>query len=171
MEALFHYALRPVVDIEPLLAFYRDKLKMDCKLVTVNGDEKQLYVDFFGHNLAFAENKKHEVKTAKYSADELQRMRKENFVPDTHFGVFFQDNGYSQFKEIIRTVESSGIKYLVHPTVCEQGTSSEQAFFFIQDPELNIIEIRALTKQFDLNNVENNLQNDKTKRNVLFSPS
>ncbi len=156
----FHLALN-VSDIKKTAHFYRNVLGLECKEILVNGKQRQLYVDFFGHNLAFDEKHKY-LKVAKhYSKQEIASMLQNRVVPDMHFGTV--GLSYNEFSNLTKRIEDKHVPYLIMPTICDRGKSCEQLFAFIQDPEGYIIELRALKQTYTLNQIENWVQQDKGK--------
>jgi len=124
-----HLAI-PAGDLEKAKSFYCGVL--GC--TTGNYEEgRWVDIDFWGNELTLHE-----------SEERLPNVRHEvdmGAVPVPHFGAHLSQDDFQALKD---RIVSAGLHYLDEPYIRFKGTEYEQETFFIQDPNGNVLEMKAM---------------------------
>ncbi|NNF67552.1 MAG: VOC family protein [Gammaproteobacteria bacterium] len=123
----FHLAF-PVDNLDKARAFYQGLL--GCKV----GRESERWIDFnfFGHQIT--------AHLAEQDRDAVSNDVDGEAVPVRHFGVILE---MEDWKSLAAQLESSGISFLIAPTIRFAGQTGEQATMFFCDPSGNALEFKA----------------------------
>ena len=128
MSNSFHLAL-PAGDIEVAEKFYTKVL--GCK--TGNREKgKWVDIDFWGNELTLHQTKM-KLPRERHAVDMGN-------VPVPHFGVHLKKDVFERIK---LNLKSQNISYIDKPYTRFQGTKFEQNTFFIEDPNGNVLELKA----------------------------
>lgn len=131
----FHLAF-PVHSIDAARDFYGGKL--GCP----EGRSAKTWVDYslYGHQIVC-----HHV--VGYKAASSANAVDGDAVPVPHFGLALS---VSQFHELARRVQDSGITFIIEPHLRFEGQPGEQYTMFFQDASGNSLEFKAMTKPENL---------------------
>jgi extradiol dioxygenase family protein len=126
----FHLAI-PVDDLEQARSFYVEIL--GCGVG--RSDEQWMDFDFQGHQLVC-----HLDQRKARSADALHNLVDGHGVPVPHFGLVLEMDAWEHMRD---RLQSSGMQFIIAPTVRFRGQMGEQATIFFRDPAGNNLEIKA----------------------------
>lgn len=123
----FHFAF-PVKDLASTRAFYGGLL--GC----TEGRSTETWVDFdfFGNQIS-AHLGQVSPPGAVGQVDGVE-------VPIPHAGALL---GWDQFEALARRLQSSGVRFVIPPSVRYVGKAAEQATMFLLDPSGNALELKA----------------------------
>lgn len=114
----FHLSL-PCLDVNETKAFYVDELGFELGRSSFNW----LDVNFFGHQITFALDKKTQVNSSTYSLES-------KILPVFHVGIILDPQNWNSFWEKLK--EKSYLE--LEPTAFLSGNIGEHTSFFIKDP-------------------------------------
>jgi extradiol dioxygenase family protein len=131
----FHLAF-PVHSIDAARDFYGGKL--GCP----EGRSAKTWVDYslYGHQIVCHHVQGYEAASSANAVDG-------DAVPVPHFGLALS---VSQFHELARRVQDSGITFIIEPHLRFEGQPGEQFTMFFQDASGNSLEFKAMTKPENL---------------------
>ena len=132
MSNIFHLAI-PAGNLSVTIPFYIEIL--GCKLGP-HEKEKWQDIDFWGNELTL-----HESTPRVEKGPERERHNVEmGKVCVPHFGIHLEWGIYNQVKDsVLKTVG-----FLDAPYIRFEGQVTKQETFFIEDPNLNVLEIKSL---------------------------
>ena len=121
MRYIFHLSI-PVSDLRETVAFYRDAFGATI------GRSTHDWVDIllWGHQITL------QLRPNEVLPSEPQGKR--------HFGVVLP---WGEWKRTANQLEQAQIHFLVAPEVLYESTPEEQAKFYVQDPSINVIEVKV----------------------------
>ena len=133
---IFHYAVEGG-DLETTLPFYTDIL--GCELGPL---EPGLWqdIDFFGHELTLHQSAPTTNKVAWRSLHDVD----DDIVVVPHFGIHLR---LPVWDEIRKRIEKDH-GFLKAPFTRFDGTDREQRSFFVEDPHLNVLELKTITGDY-----------------------
>ena len=142
---IFHLAIEGG-DLETTLPFYTDIL--GCELGPM---EPGLWqdVNFWGHELTLHQTEPRSRVTRAFRNRHSVDMG-EVCVP--HYGIHL---GYPAWESIKNVVEAE-YQFLDEPFVRFEGTDRQQETFFVEDPNLNVLEIKSIQGDFYRNGSKRN---------------
>ena len=134
---IFHLAIEGG-ELEVTLPFYTDVLS--CELGPF---EPGLWqdIDFWGHELTLHQTIPRKAVTKAFRQRHDVDMGQ---VCVPHFGIHIDDPTWQVLHDIIK--EEYG--FLDQPIVRFEGTDRQQKTFFVEDPNLNVLEIKTIQGRF-----------------------
>ena len=125
----FHIAI-PVHNLEDCRVFYRDIL--NCE----EGRSSDHWVDFnfFGHQLVIHYK-------AQTQEEEVTNAVDGKHVPVPHYGVVLPWDIFNAFAE---NLKQKNVQFIIEPYIRFEGQVTKQETFFVEDPNLNVLEIKSL---------------------------
>ena len=132
MSNIFHLAI-PAGSLSVTVPFYSEIL--ECKL---GPHEKGKWqdIDFWGNELTLHESTPRLLKGAERERHDVEMGQ--GCVP--HFGIHLDWEIYNQIKKSV--IETVG--FLDAPYIRFEGEDTKQETFFVEDPNLNVLEIKSL---------------------------
>ena len=124
----FHLAL-PVKDLKESLSFYKSIFPINLG----RSSENWIDLNFYGHQLVLHEYKDFKANGGFNHVDGDE-------IPFPHFGIVLS---IDEFYSVIKNVEALRIDYFIKPRVRFKNSDGEQSTFFLKDPSVNYIEIKA----------------------------
>ena len=132
MSNIFHLAVL-AGHLPGTLPFYTDIL--ECKLGP-SEDGKWQDIDFWGNELTLHES----TPRTQVDADRERHDVDMGAVCIPHFGIHIEWDAYLRVKENIRT----SVGFFDDPYIRFEGQETQQETFFVEDPNLNVLEIKSL---------------------------
>lgn len=124
----FHLAV-PVHDLEFNRKFYTNVL--GC--TTDRESDRWIDYNFFGHQLVTHLD-------LNYISNVITNLVDGDQVPSRHFGIVLKK---SDWKDLARKLQKSGIEFIIGPRTRFKGKTGEQSTSFIMDPSGNALEFKA----------------------------
>lgn len=134
MEGRFHLAIA-TTDIKRMKAFYGSFLGLK------EGRSAATWVDydFFGHQLTIQE--------VPLTYRTARVYNPQSSVPSNHWGVVLN---IADWRKLRDKVKKLGITFLIEPNTVMKGEVGEQRSLFIEDPDGNAIEFKAMLEEDNL---------------------
>lgn len=139
MEGCFHLAIA-TTDLKRMRAFYGKFLGLK------EGRSAGTWVDydFFGHQLTIQEVPLTYRTARVYNP---QSPGAPAGVPSNHWGVVLTIADWRRLRDKVKKL---GIAFLIEPTTVMKGEVGEQRSLFIEDPDGNAIEFKAMLEEGNL---------------------
>ena len=132
MSNIFHLAI-PAGSLSITVPFYKEVLR--CQLGP-NEKGKWQDIDFWGNELTLHESTPRRLKGPERERHDVEMGQ----VCVPHFGIHLDLEIYSQIKRNV--LETVG--FLDAPYIRFEGEDTKQETFFVEDPNLNVLEIKSL---------------------------
>jgi len=132
LSNIFHLAI-PAGSLATTIPFYTNIL--GCELGPSERGKWQ-DIDFWGHELTLHESTPRQGKGSDRERHEVEMGK----VCVPHFGIHLD---WPLYCEVKRTVESKA-EFMDTPYIRFDGQDTKQETFFVEDPNLNVLEIKSL---------------------------